>query len=143
QRPSHCCHGHWAQDARTVKLTTVQDHLTVDRQVVSSRKQTCVPGHSTHAKRSGIVHLAAQPLLTLGSGVRTAVPEIVHLAATLFSWRRARYEVRIRAKPGVTHAERRENIPAREFIEHLSADAMHHFTKRDVIYVAVNEARSR
>src|SRR5216683_3198806 len=100
-------------------------------------------GDPTHAKRSGIVYLAAQPLLTLCPDVHAGVAEIIHLASSFLSWRDARFESGIGTKAGIAHAQRRKNILARELVKHLAADTMHDFTESNVVDIAINKARAR
>ena len=45
-------------------------------------------------------------------------------------------------KPGITHPQRHKDISPRKLVERQTADAMHNFTQRDVIDVAVNEFRA-
>src|SRR5438105_2280810 len=89
------------------------------------------------------MHLASQPLLTLSSRVRAAVAEVIHLTAAFFRRRNSRTQRRTWIEARVAHTQRQKNISARELIQHQSADTMHHFTQRDVVDIAVNEARSR
>src|SRR5712692_1443920 len=99
--------------------------------------------HAAHPKRSGIVHLAAQPLLTFCPDVRARVAEIIHLASSFLSWRNARFESGIGTKAGIAHAQRRENISARELVKHLAADAVHDFTESNIVDIAINKTRAR
>src|SRR6476619_1048821 len=87
--------------------------------------------------------LTAQPLLTFRPGVSATVAEVIHLPASLFCRRDARPQFRIRTKTGIAHAQWREDVSPREFVQHHSAHAMHDFTKRDVVDVAVDETRAR
>src|SRR5439155_14562028 len=98
------------QNARAVVVATAQNHLAVNREVVSRGKQTRVARNAAHPKRSGIVHLTAQPLLAFRPGTCATIAEIVHLPAALFGRRNSRHELRVGTKARVAHSERPENI---------------------------------
>src|SRR2546425_2138594 len=83
-RSCHCCDRHRTKDPSSFINSSGENHLAIDREVISRRKQTGMPGNSAHAKRSWVMHLSAQPLFALRSGVRAAVAEIVHLTPPFF-----------------------------------------------------------
>src|SRR5439155_14164741 len=140
--PSHGRNRHRTKNSDAVENSAVQKHLAKDREVVGSGKQASVACYSAHPKRSWVVDLPPQPLLSFGSGVRASVAEIIHLTATLFRGRDSCFQPRVGTKASVTHTERRKNISARELVEHQSAHAMHDLAERYVVDVAVNEARA-
>src|SRR5437660_6991881 len=140
--PSHHGNRHRTKNSDAVENAAVQKHLAKDREVVGSGKQASVTCYSAYPKRRGIMDLPAQPLLSFGPGIRARVTEIIHLTATLFRRCNSRFQLRVGTKASVTHTERRKNISARELVEHQSAHAMHDFAERDVVDVAVNEARA-
>src|SRR5260370_16590038 len=96
-------------------------------------------GDPTHAKRSGIVYLAAQPLLTLCPDVHAGVAEIIHLASSFLSWLDDRFESGVGTKAGIAHAQRRQNILARQLLDYFPPDAVHRFTPCDLDLHATNK----
>src|SRR5712691_6077237 len=100
-------------------------------------------GDPTHAKRSGIVYLAAQPLLTFCPDVRARVAEIIHLASSFLSWRNARFESGIGPKAGIAHAQRRENISARKLVKHFVFYNDPATTESNIVDIAINKTRAR
>src|SRR5213594_3690521 len=85
-RSCHCCDRHRTKDPSSFINSPGENHLAIDREIISRRKQTGVPRNSTHAKRSWVMDLTTQPLFAFHSGVRAAVAEIVHLAPSFFRW---------------------------------------------------------
>ncbi len=141
--PSHRRDAHRTQNSSAVVNAAIQNHLAKNRQIIHGRKQPGMTRDATHAKRSRIVYLAAEPLLAFRPGIRARIAQIVHLTTSLFCRRNARSKFRVRTETRVSHAKWNENILARKFIEHLSTDAMNHFAQRDVIDVTIDEACAR
>src|SRR4029450_2423084 len=82
----HCC---GRKNSHTAILTAIENHLTVNRQVVCRRKQASLPCNSVHSKRSWIVNLTPQPDFSISSRIRCRITEVTQLAATFFSRSRA------------------------------------------------------
>src|SRR5437762_2503978 len=114
-------------------------------------------GHAAHAKRSWIVHLTAQPLLTHRSRVCSTIAQITHLSAALFGRRDTPYCRRVVVRrsqrqadnfagppeAGVMHSQGPKDFGGGKVVQHLATDSMHHFAERDVVDVAINETCSR
>src|SRR6266545_1694526 len=135
------CQG--TQYPNTSILAAVQNHLTVDRQIVRSRKESRMARDATHAIRRGIVNLAPQPFIRVSLRPLRFVPEITQLAAALFRRRNASAQFRLRAKTRVAHSQRDKDISERKLVECKAASAVNNFTKRDVVDIAINEFGSR
>ena len=116
--PSHGGNRHWTKNSDAVEHSAVKKHLAKGREVIGSGKQASVACYSAHPKRSGIVDLPAQPLLSFGPCVRARVAEIIHLATPLFRRCNSRFQLRVGTKASVTHSQWRKNIPLREVVEH-------------------------
>src|SRR5439155_25932476 len=115
--PSHGSNRHRTKNSDAVENSAVQKHLAKDREVVGSGKQASVACYSAHPKRSWVVDLPPQPLLSSGSGVRASVAEIIHLTATLLHGRDSCFHYRVWTKASVTDTHRRNDSSDRDPLE--------------------------
>src|SRR5262249_1159688 len=104
------------------------NHLTVDGQIVGSRKEPGMTSDSIHAKGRWIMNLSAQPNFPCRARVVPRIAQITQLTASLFGGRDATFERLRRPKPGLAQAKRLEDVLLRKLIEHHATDAMHYFT---------------
>ena len=114
----------------------VEQHLAERRQVGRRAEEPRVPGDAAHPARRWIMDHAAQHLQ-----VRSLARPAVRRA--LLRRRHARLERRRRQEHRVLHAERLENIPARELVERQPADPANDVAEQEVVDVAVDEPFAR
>ena len=124
-------------------MPTIQNHLTVDGEIVSSGKESGMTRDAAHAIGSWIVNFAAQPLVGVHFRTVRFVAEVTQLAASLLCRRDSTAPVRIRTETRVVHTQRQKNILSRKLVERQTARAMNYFAERDVVDIAVDEFGAR
>src|SRR5688572_15979890 len=96
-----------------------------------------------HPVRRRIVYFSSQPLLCIGRVGLRRVAEIAHLAAPLLGWSNTCTQPGRGLEAAVAHAQRFEDIQAREFVERQTADAAHDFAECNVTNVAIDKPGAR
>src|SRR6266545_3334662 len=125
RRIGHSRHSHRTQYPRALKLAPVQDHLAIDRQVVSGRKQSGVPGDSAEQVCSRVMNLSTHPFF-----------------AAFFGRSDARRQTGVGFVAGVFHPERAEDVLGRELVDGFAAHALYQLGQDNVVDVGINEFRS-
>src|SRR6185503_7300820 len=138
-RPRHLRNCQRRQNARAAISPAVQNHLTVDSEIIGGGKQSRVTGNTVHAIRRWIVYFATQPNLTFRTGVGAAIAQIIHLPTTFFRRRDSGPQRWAGTKAGVGHAQWSEDVLLRELIERHSTNSCNNLAERNETNVAVAE----
>ena len=115
------------ENADAVRLSHAEQHVGILGEIVGGSKKTGIAGDAAHIAGGRIVYHAAKRLACL---------------VIDFGGCDARDQRRRRQKAGVVHLERRVNLSVREVGDGLARDAMHDFGEKNIVDVAIDEARA-
>ena len=125
-RRSHETHRRGRENAFALEGAAVEQHLSIDRQVVRGGKETRMSGDAAQGPGTRIVDFADQPTIL-----------------DLFSRGGAVLESAAGPKGGVGQAQRKVDVLTGKDVQRLAADALDQFAQDEETDVAVGEAFSR